>query len=146
MTIDRNNPTLLELYGMPLAKWSTRGMSQTLEVIDQYANIVRAIDGSLLDLSYAPLKKYKTTISGNDQDPPALGNIWPGAPITVYCVAELSVPEYANPERPEVPGSRRFSGGLIFYRPVLTMKLTNFSTQRDEYGHLTSWSLDLEED
>src|SRR5215831_1948082 len=100
--------TLLKLFGMGVPPYSARGLSQTLKPIEQAGNVVRAIDGSLLDLSYAPFRKYKSEITCSDQTAPAISGIWPGQLLTVYCVAELAFDEYGSAQRSEVPGSMRF--------------------------------------
>ena len=35
--------------------------------------------------------------------------------------------------------------GFIYYRPVITGMVTSFSTELDEWGAVTSWSLELAE-
>src|SRR4029078_9854115 len=111
--------TLLELVGIGVPPYSARGLSQSLAPIDQAVNIVRAIDGSLLDMSYAPFRKYKSSISCDDQQAPAVDGVWPGQLLTVSCVAELCVADPGVPDRPVVPGSQRTAEGFIYYRPVL---------------------------
>ena len=49
----------------------------------------RTVNGALADLSYEPFRKYKSTISGQDQEPPAVDGVWPGPAVEVGCVAEL---------------------------------------------------------
>lgn len=138
--------TLLELAGIGIPPYSARGLTQTLEPIDAAGNVVRAIDGSLLDLSYAPFQKYKSSISCTDQTPPACDGLWPGKVVTVSCAAELSYPDGgAGPLRPAVPGSERLEAGFQFYRPVLTMRVMSFSVSTDEWGAAISWTMELEE-
>jgi hypothetical protein len=138
--------TILRLYGIGVPPFSARGLTQSLEPIDEAKNLVRASDGSLLDLSFAPFQKYKSTISCTDQRPPACDGVWPGKLITVYCVAELGYDDYGSPQRPEVPGSQRVDGGFNYYRPILVMRVMSFTQSQDEYGATTAWSMELEED
>lgn len=138
--------SLLVLAGIGVPHYSARGLSQTLEPIDGAAQLRRTVNGALVDLSYAPFRKYKSTLACQDQEPPAVDGIWPGQVISVDCVAELCCAT-ANgpPERPVVNGSQRIEGAFTFYRPVLTMRITGFSVSRDEYGSAVSWQMQLEE-
>jgi hypothetical protein len=85
-------------------------------------------------LLFAQFRKYKSSISCRDQEPPAIDGVWPGHVVTVECVAELSYPTGGSPARPVVSGSTRTQGGFVFYRPQLQMLVTGFSANRDEYG------------
>ena len=111
--------TLLVLTGVGVPSYSARGLTQTLEPIEAAAQLRRSINGDLLDLSYGPFRKYKSTISCQDQEPPAFDGVWPGRVITVDCVAELSYPAGGSPTRPVVSGSARTEGTFVFYRPLL---------------------------
>jgi hypothetical protein len=81
--------TLLTLSGIGIPEYSARGLTQTLEPIDAAHQTRRTVNGELDDLSYAQFRKYKSTISGNDQEPPAVDGVWPGRVVTVECVTEL---------------------------------------------------------
>jgi hypothetical protein len=140
-----SDDTLLVLSGIGVPDYSARGLTQTLEPIEAAAQLRRSINGDLLDLSYGPFRKYKSTISCQDQEPPAVDGVWPGRVITVDCVAEFSYPAGGSPARPVVSGSARTEGAFVFYRPQLRMLVTGFSMSRDEYGAAVSWQLQLEE-
>lgn len=145
MAVDLPNAfTVLTLTGMGVAPYSARGLSQTLEPIPQATQVVRTINGELIDIAPAQFRKYRSTISCSDVDAPALSGIWPGQTLTVSCIAELGSISGAI-ERPAVAGSTRTEDGVTYYRPILTMRVTNFSQTTDEYGHVTSWTLTLEE-
>ena len=135
--------TLLALTGIGVPPYSARGLQQTLEVIE--GDLRRTINGTLLNLTAPQLLKYRSQITGNDQQPPGCDGVWPGKEVLVDCIAELAHPEYTSPQRPMVPGSDREESGWIFYRPRLTMVVTALSMQRDEYGAMVSWTLNLEE-
>lgn len=138
----------LTLTGMGITPFSHRGVTQTLEPIDPATNQRRTMNGALVDLSLAAFRKYQSTISCEDMNAPALDGVMPGKVLTVGCIVELayagSLPMTLN-TRPAVSGSPRESGGFVFYRPSLTMQVTGFSQERDEWGGVTSWQLDLEE-
>ena len=69
---------------------------------------------------------------------------WPGLQVDVSCITELAF-EGSEPDREYVPGSIREDAGSFFYRPILTMLITSFSVDRDEWGEVVDWQLDLEE-
>ena len=138
--------TLLKLSGVGVPPYSARGLTQTLEPIEAAAQLRRTVNGALADLSYEPFRKYKSTISCQDQDPPGVDGIWPGEVVTVGCMAELSFPTAGSgPARQAVDDSEHTEGAFTFYRPILTMRVTGFSVSRDEYGAAVSWQLQLEE-
>lgn len=138
--------TLLEISGPGIADYTARGATQTLDPIDASAVMARTVNGALIDLSPPQMRKYKSTISCNDTETPALDGIWPGQVLTVDCVAELGYKTAGGvPQRPVVTGSERTSGAWSYYRPRLDMRVMQYSVSRDEYGAKTDWSLDLEE-
>jgi hypothetical protein len=138
------NETKLVLSGNGVAPYSARGLTQTIDLIDAASNTRRSINGSLNDLSQAQFRKYKSTISCNDHLAPALSGIWPGMPLTVDCVAELSyLTATGAPERTVV--ATRTEGAYTYYTPRLIMRVMSYTTSHDEYGAQVGWSLDLEE-
>lgn len=140
-----NSHTLLRLQGIGVPPYSARGLSQTLAPIDQAANSARTVNGDLDDLSFSGFKKYKSTITGSDQQPPNVNGIFPGMVITVDCVAEISMDEGATPNRPIVPGSEITEGAHTTFRPRLQMMVMAFQLSHDEYGRQIDWTMDLEE-
>lgn len=138
--------TLLAITGIGLPSWSSRGATMTLEPIDQSKQVKRTINGELQDLSLAIFRKYRANISCTDANSPAFDANWPGKSLTVDCVPELSyLTAGGAPARTIVTGSSRVEGDYTFYRPRLTMRLTAWNVSRDEYGAVSSWSMDLEE-
>jgi hypothetical protein len=138
--------TVLTLSGIGVPPYSARGLTQSLEPIDGAVQLRRTVNGALADLSYEPFRKYKSTISGQDQEPPAVDGVWPGQMVEVGCIAELCFPISAGgPGRAAVAGSARVGGDFSFYRPVLTMRVVGFSVSRDEYGAAVIWQMQLEE-
>lgn len=148
--------TILRLAGIGITPYSARGLVEALEPIQQATQLRRTINGALTDLSDAAFQKYAVTITGDDQDPPALGNRWPGLQVVVDCITELSVSgvyeessegdtEGSVLGRTPVPGSMRTADGFTFFRPRLTMRVVNFNVERDEWGAAIRWSLALEE-
>ena len=137
--------TVLSLLGLGVPPYSARGLTQTLEPLDQATSLARTINGELIDLSRAEFRKYKSTISGTDQRPPSCDGLWPGRQIVVDCIEELAYADGGTPQRPVVAGSSFSEDGFIYYRPRLTMVVTDFQLSRDEYGAQVGWSMSLEE-
>lgn len=135
--------TVLTLTGMALPPYSARGLKQTLEPIGGAAQLMRSVNGDLTDVSDPLFRKYQSTITGGDQDPPALSGIWPGMEVTVGCIVELA--SNGSGDRPAVSGSSRTADGITFYRPELTMLVTGFNVSHDEYDRQIGWTLTLEE-
>ena len=137
---------VLTLSGIGVPPYSVRGATQTLQPIDAAQQLRRTINGALIDLSRAEFRKYRSTISCTDQQPPAVDGVWPGQIVTVGCISELSYRTVGgSPSRPLVSGSSRAEGDYTFYRPQLVMRVVSFSQDTDEYGASVSWSLELEE-
>lgn len=139
--------TVLELSGIGIAPYSTRGATQSLDPIGSAsATIYRDVNGVLRTVAGSSFQKYKTTISCQDQLPAALDGVWPGKLVTVKCIQELSyLTAGGSPSRTVVSGSSRTEGSFTFYRPQLDMMVTGFSVQTDEWGAEVSWRMDLEE-
>jgi hypothetical protein len=138
--------TILTLSAMDVTPYSARGLRQSFEPISAAPDLRRTINGVLNDLSLPQFKKYRTTINGDDQQPPAIDGIWPGLTVTVGCLFELAYKTVGgSPQRPVVAGSSRTEGDFTFYRPTLTCKITSYSVDEDEYGKAISWMLELEE-
>lgn len=136
--------TLLVLSGMGVAPYSARGLTQTLQPIAQAAQQRRTVNGALVDVSASQFQKYRSTITCTDQASPALEGVWPGAELVVDCVAELGYETMTGAPAREVVASRE-ADGFTFYRPRLTMLVTDFSVQTDEWGASVGWTLGLEE-
>lgn len=130
--------------GFPL--YSARGITQTLAPIAQTQQLVRTVNGALHDVSLAAFRKYTSTLTCTDMRSPKLDGIWPGQQLTIDCVSELSFPTIGgSAAKTIVPGSERVEGAFTFYRPRLTMRVVNYSTETDEWNAQVNWSLELEE-
>lgn len=139
--------TLLALTGIGVPPYSARGLHQTLQPISGSTQLRRTVNGVLADVGDPLFRKYASTITGNDIDPPAIDGVWGGLQLTVDCIAELSVAESTDPVfgRPLASAPARSEAGFLFYRPRLVMLVTDFNVNRDEWGDATSWTLNLEE-
>ena len=131
---------------MACRPYSARWLTQTLEPIEASAQLRRTVNGAPADLSYRLFRKYKTTISRQDQEPPGVEAVWPGQVVTVRCVTELCFPSATRSlARPAVTGSERTEGEFTFYPSVLSMMVTGFAVSGDEYAAAVSWQLQMEE-
>lgn len=142
-----NDFTVLKMSGVGVSPYSARGLKQSIAPIDQATNLRRTVNGSLKDISFSGFRKYKSTISGSDQEAPNFDGRWPGLTVVVDCISELSYNAGAGetPQRTVIPGSERVNWPFTSYRPQLTMKIVNLSQNHDEYDRVIGWSLDLEE-
>jgi hypothetical protein len=106
-----------------LGDFAIRGATMVLNPIDAAKQSRRTVNGALVDLSYAGFRKYGARITCTDQEAPNLVGVFPGAQLTVTCLAQIIGPD-----------------------PVtLTMRVIDLKMQRDEYGAETGWDMDLEE-
>lgn len=129
-----------------VAPYSARGLRGTLSLIDMITGgLRRTVNGTLVDLSPAQMRKYRLEIAGQDQAPPALDGVWPGMPVTVDCMVELAHLTGTVPSRAGVPGSARVEGDYTYYQPQLQMLVVEWQTERSEWAAEVSWSLTLEE-
>lgn len=138
--------TVLTITGFGLTPYSARGIQQTLEPIPESSAMRRTVNGALVDISAPEFRKYRSVISCEDMNVPAIDGVWPGQQVTVACACELSyATSGGSPARTVVSGSSRTEGDFTFYRPQLTMRIVNFNEALDELGAMLSWQLELEE-
>lgn len=148
MPITAPELTLLTLTGMGVVPYSSRAATQTLEPIQQAgAGIYRDVNGVSRQAGGTSFQKYRSTISCTDQRPFAADGVWPGKQVTVGCIVKLAYQAASDavPQRTPVSGSEIEENGWVFYRPELSMRVTAFSIQEDEYGAEVGWRMDLEE-
>lgn len=139
--------TILRLHGIGVPPYSARNLSDNLRPIGQAKQLYRTVNGRLVDFSVPQFRRYAISIACTDQDPPACDGVWPGQQIIIDCVSELCYAEStAGPSREVVPGSERTADGFIFYRPRLTVLVTDFNIGKAEYGASVPWQLDAEEE
>ena len=144
--LNGSESTLLKISGVGMSPYAARGLTQTLNPIDQSKDLRRTINGELIDFAVEQFRKYASVINGKDQEPPGLSGIWPGREVEVECIAELNyVTSSGVAERPAVAGSERAAGPYTYYRPVLRMSVVDFQQSVDEWDAQVSWSLTLEE-
>lgn len=138
--------TVLTITGFGLTPYSARGVQQILDPIPQASAMRRTVNGALVDVSAPEFRKYKSVISCEDMNVPAIDGVWPGQQVTVDCAVELSyLTSGGTPARTVVAGSSRTEGAFTFYRPRLTMRIVTFNEALDELGAALAWQLELEE-
>ena len=129
--------------------YSARGLKGTLTPIDLARGsdkLARTVNGTLIDLSAPQMRKYQLEANGDDQDPPALDDLWVGMLVLIYCHVEIGRHTASGaPAHDAVPGSIRYQDDWTFYRPSMQMRIVEFSIERAEWEAKVSWSLVLEE-
>ena len=142
--------TTLVLTGLGVTPYSARGLTERLAPLGAGA-LRRTVNGTLVDVTDTLFRKYALSLSANDQEPPAFDLAWRGLQVTVDLVGRLAYATGGSPGRTIVPGSSVVVSGLsgdpdfTTYRPRLIMLIAAWTLERDEWGAMTSWSLDLEE-
>lgn len=163
-------PKGVDVSSLPLL--SSCNCTQTLIPI-AHGQLRRTINGQLIHTGLPGHTKYQSTITGEDQAPPALENIWKGTLFQVGCLAYLTQPILRPPRielaRDPVPDSvviiddmgdyhepLTVSGrnvtlpenkaiGFVSYRPQLDMYAIDFQITTNEWGMKVGWVLKLEE-
>jgi len=129
-----------------LPLYSSRGITQTMEMIDGSMFQDRTVNGELVDMSVSRFRKFKSTISAKDQRPPSRNDIWPGVIVTVGCAYLLSYPTVGGtPSRPVVSGSTFTEGSFTFYQPLITFMIGKPTGHFDEWQAGYEWSIPMEE-
>ena len=119
--------TLLAIDGIDFSQYAVRGITMTLEPIDQAAALARDCRGMLADISLAQFRQYKVSISCTDHEAPQLTGIWPGQDVTIVCIPGLGVPDTTD-------------GQL-----TILAKVTAWNTSRDEWAAEVAWQLEAEQ-
>ena len=147
MSIDDGGGTDLVLSGHGVPRYSARGLTQTLTLIDAAAQLFYSVNGTLLNFSPPQFRKFKSTISCTDVLPAALAALWPGVIVDVDCISPISYLTIIGspvPDRTVVRSEVVHDYTYDWLR--LTMGVMGPWTQStDEYAAQTSWQLDLSE-
>ena len=119
--------TLLSIAGISFSQYAVRGITMTLEPIDQAANLARDCRGDLADISLAQFRQYKVTITCRDHEAPELTDVWPGQDITITCIPDL--------------GASNTTGDVL----TILAKVTAWNTEREEWAAEIAWQLEAEQ-
>jgi len=119
--------TLLAIDAIDFSDYAVRGITMTLEPIDQAKNLARDCRGDLVDISVVQFRQHKVTITCTDHEVPVLTGIWPGQDITITCIPGL--------------GASNSSGDVL----TILAKVTGWNTSRDEWAAEIAWQLEAEQ-
>jgi hypothetical protein len=136
--------SILTITGIGISPYAARGLTETISPIPSTNQLVRTVNGTLIDLSLPAFRKYAVLITGSDQRPPCFNGIWPGVSVTVACISLLARTG-GSADRTPVTGSIFTEEAITYYRPQLTMRVTDFQWTTDEFGARVGWTLALEE-
>ena len=162
--------TALTIEGMNFPQFSARGCVQELTPVVRKELFRRTINHELIYLGKEGEEKYISKITCQDQGIPEMAHLWRGSIVKVGCLATLSQPLKAGEAtlaKPYVLGSldvldkdgeileyacrngkvetMQKVDGIVRFRPILTMAITNFSYRYDEWGGKVGWQIELEE-
>ena len=118
--------TLLAIDAIDFSQYAVRGITMTLEPIDQSKNLARDCRGGLADISVAQFRQYKVTITCTDHEVPELTDVWPGQDITITCIPGL--------------GAANTTGDVL----TIQAKVSSWNTSRDEWAAEVAWTLEAE--
>jgi hypothetical protein len=116
--------TLLAIDNIDFSQYAVRGITMTLEPIDQAKNLARDCRA---DISVAQFRQYKVTITCTDHEVPELTDVWPGQDITITCIPGL--------------GAANSTGDAL----IILAKVTTWNTSRDEWAAEIAWQLEAEQ-
>lgn len=137
--------SILRLEGIGVPPYASRGLTEQLQPIDTN-DVVRTINGELVDFGFEQFQKFQVTITGHDMRPPACSGVWKGQIVTVDCISALGYLTLGgSPDRPVVDGSEIVEGGFTYYRPRLEMMVMSYSQDTDEWNAACDWTMVLEE-
>ena len=129
MPLDPTRPpyTLLAIDNIDFSSYAVRGITMTLEPIEQAKNLARDCRGDLADISLAQFRQHKVSITCTDHEAPELTGIWPGQDITITCIPGLGV---ANSTDDVL---------------IILAKVTAWNTSREEWAAEVAWQLEAEQ-
>jgi hypothetical protein len=119
--------TLLAIDAIDFTQYAVRGITMTLEPIDQAKSLARDCRGALADISLAQFRQYKVSITCTDHEVPELTDIWPGQDITIICIPGM--------------GASNSAGDVL----IILCKVTTWNTSRDEWAAEIAWQLEAEQ-
>jgi hypothetical protein len=119
--------TLLAIDAIDFSDYAVRGITMTLEPIEQAAALARDCRGALADISLAQFRQHKITISCTDHEAPTFTDIWPGQDITITCIPGL--------------GAANSTSDVL----IILAKVTAWNTSREEWAAEIAWQLEAEQ-
>ena len=144
--LNGSDSTLLKISGVGMSPYAARGLTQTLNPIEQAKDLRRTINGELIDFSVEQFRKYASVISGNDQMPPGVAGVWPGRGRPGRMRRRALLPHRGRKRRAARGGGLGAHRGSVHLLPTgAEMRVVDFSQSFDEWDAQVSWSLTLEE-
>lgn len=119
--------TLLRIDSISFVDWAVRGITVTLEPIEQAISLARDCRGELVDISLAQFQKYRFSITCTDQDAPVLTDVWPGKVINIDLIPNMGVVNSTE--------------GVV----SLHAMVTRWNVSGEEYEAAVAWQLSGEE-
>lgn len=132
--------TELELSdGAHVARYSARDVTQTYEP-DYDPVQERDVNGALIDLTPTQLKKLRTTIEGEDVEPPAFAHLRRGDVLSVRWAVRVA----GEPGAPFATTEDSITvEGTTYYRPHIDMMVESFRVDTEEWQARSRWTLAL---
>ena len=139
--------TDLVISGHGIPRFSARGLTQTLTLVDPAAVLAYSVNGGLLNFSPPQFRKFKSSITCTDVLPAALAALWPGVVVEVDCISPIAYLTAIGSPVPDRTVARSEVVDEYTYDWLrLTMAVATAWTQStDEWAAQTSWQLDLTE-
>ena len=119
--------TLLAIDNIDFSDYAVRGITMTLEPIEQAKNVARDCRGDLVDISIEQFRQHKVSITCTDHEAPELTDVWPGQDVTITCIGGL--------------GAGNQSDGQL----IILAKVTTWNCSRDEWAAEVAWQLEAEQ-
>jgi hypothetical protein len=120
--------------GFTLGEFAATGISMQMAPIEAAADLRRDVNANLVNVKdgVTAFRKYQFQISCEDMEAPGFSAasegrtaLWPGDEVTLICIPELGATEQQT-----------------FAALVMS---PGWQVTRDEWGAITSWSLELEQ-
>lgn len=119
--------TLLRIDSIDFVDWAVRGITMTIEPIDQDAQFARDCRGELVHLSPPQFRKHKFSIQCTDQAAPDFTDVWGGHVVNIDCIPNM--------------GEVNSTDGVLSFRAMVMKRRVS----GEEYAASVAWQLDGEE-
>lgn len=132
--------TDITISGLGFPDYCCRGVDVEVTPISASKQFRRDVNGTLRDVSDPVFHKYQVKVSGTDQQFPDFGGIWPGASLT------LTTPMVWGSSATGFTGATAPAGyGYTGTAVKIVGRVTDFSTNMNEWTADKSWSFTVEE-
>lgn len=135
--------TDLVIAGIGIPTYAVRGVRQSTTLIDQASRITRSVNGKAIDVSNPAMRKYRTVISGSDQETPAFGGVWPGRLVSVTSLTTWDSSGTGATGGGTAPTGA--SGATAGTAVNITGLVKSFEVTTDEWAATVDWTLEIEQ-